>query len=103
MNWLKRSLRQWLMPELDTVTGLMDEILWAKDELKLVDKNITFEEPVVFLGSMADCKVEVKPNITAEITLAKVDIPAGLSVSGNNGIITNSMFSNQPTAIKKDL
>ena len=101
MNRIKRSLRRWLVPELDTVTRLMDQILQAKEELKLIDKKITFDKPVVFLGSLKDCQVDVKPNIIAEITLAKVDILAALNLAGDQVTVTNSVFRHYPVAIKQ--
>jgi len=100
MNWLKRKLRGWLVPDYEKIDLFMEEVAKAKHELQLVDKNITFEEPVVFLGSLHDCKVDVKPTIKPEIILAKVDIPAGLMASGNHQIVTGCFFHQEPTTSK---
>lgn len=109
MNWIKRRLRGWLVPEYNQwmyskvkIDMFMEEIARAKSELQLVKKNITFNEPVIFLGSLRDCKVDVKPIIKPEIVLAKVDISAGLMASGYQQKIMDCIFQNLPTAIKSE-
>lgn len=100
-NWLKKKLRDWLVPDYEKIDSLMQEITKAKRELQLADKNITFEEPVVFLGSLHYCKINVKPTLKPEITLAKLDIPAGgLMASGIRQLITGCYFHQEPTTIK---
>ncbi len=107
MNWLKRKLRNWLVPEYaefasykEKMDLFMEEVAKAKHELRLIDKDITFEEPVVFLGSLHNCKVDVKPTLKPEIVLSKIDIPAGLISSGNHQFISGCLFQSQPTAVK---
>jgi len=104
MNGLKRKLRGWLVPELEAklqaIDEFMQEVTKAKRELQAVDKDITFEKPVVFLGSLVNCKVDVKPTLKPEITLAKVDIPAGLMASGDQQIVTGCYFRQEPNAVK---
>lgn len=109
MTWLKRVLRNWLVPEYkqfiiskQRMDSFMEEIARAQSEVQLVDKNITFSKPVVFIGSLKDCKVDVKPNIALDLTLAKVDIPAGLTVLGEKATVWNNYSANHPVAIKRE-
>lgn len=99
MDWLKRKLRGWLIPEVGEIGLFMRDIAKAKRELHLVGKNIIFKEPVVFLGSLSNCSVDVKPTLKPEITLAKLDMP-GLISSGNNQCIASCFFYQEPTAVK---
>jgi len=99
MNWLKNKLRAWLFPEYDMVCYFMAEVEEAKLEVK--GKSITFKEPVVLVGNLAECKVNIKPTINPEIILSKLEIESALKVVGKQHIVTNSTFqTTAPTAIR---
>lgn len=107
MNWLKRKLRNWLIPEYEQfayskIAQFMEEVAKAKHELQLIDKDITFEQPVIFLGSLSNCKVDVKPTLKPEIVLSKIEIPAGLNVSGSHQIVTGCYFHQTPVKVKAE-
>ena len=99
MNWIKGKLRGWLFPEYCKVCNFMTQVEGAKLELK--GKNITFKEPIVLVGSMADCNVQIKPTIKPEIILAKLDLEAALKVAGDYSLITQNMFNATETTVKQ--
>ena len=98
MNWLKNKLRRWLFPEIDKIDSFMAEIREAKIELQ--GKSITYKEPVVLVGSLTDCKVNIKPTINPEIILSKLELEAALRIMGNYNIVTSSLFTTTETKVK---
>ena len=47
---------------------------------------------MALVGNLKDCKIEVKPVIQVHITLAQIDIPNLLAVTGICHVVTNSVF-----------
>jgi len=98
-RWLVPKLRRWLFPEYSEVVEFMEEVQLARKEIKAVEGQITFEKPVVFLGSLVNCKVDIKPTLKPEIILSKIGY-TGLGISGSNQTVRDSMFQMMETAIK---
>jgi len=99
MNWIKNKLRKWLFPEYCKVCDFMIEVAEAKLEVK--GKNITFKEPIVLVGSMADCNVHIKPTIKPEIVLSKLSLEAALKLVGNHHLVAQNMFTATETTVKQ--
>jgi len=98
MNWIKGKLRAWLFPEYDEVYQFMQEIREAK--LEVLGKNVTFNEPIVLVGNLTDCKVNIKPTVNPEIFLSKIDFESLLRIMGNQHLVTNSTFIATKTIVK---
>ncbi|MCJ7828316.1 MAG: hypothetical protein MUP81_01060 [Dehalococcoidia bacterium] len=99
MNWVRNKLRVWLFPEYGEVRRFMLEVGRARIEVK--SKSITFKEPVILVGNLSNCKVDIKPTIKPEIILSKLELESLLSISGNQHIVTYSTFQAEvPSPLK---
>ena len=98
MNWLKNKLRLWLFPEIDKVDNFMTEIREAQMELR--GKSITCKEPIILIGSLYECKVNIKSTIKPEIILSKFELEAALRIMGSCHMVTNSLFQTVETTVR---
>lgn len=96
-NWLKRILRKWLFPEYDEVCEFMVEVKTAKERIIHSGAELTFKEPVILLGSLSQCKVQIKPTLKPEIVLSKLTLQSLLEMSGHHQVVSAvSLSSNLP-------
>ena len=97
---IKERIRQWLFPELDHILEIVPEIHAAKEKTLAEKETLEFDRQLILVGSLHNCKVDLKPTITPEITLAQVDVAALLAVSGQKQMVTGSYFSSQKDQAK---
>lgn len=101
---LKNLIRKWLVPDYNEfvqsknkIDLFMENIAKAQGEMhNLREKEIIFNEPVIFVGSLSACDVQVKPTLKPEIILSKLDFAAALSLSGDYQMVSGSHFNVQP-------
>jgi len=92
-NRLKRILRKWLFPEYDEVCRFMLEVQAAKENIIHRGAELTFKEPVILLGSLSQCKVQIKPTLKPEIVLSKLTFQSLLEMSGHHQVVTSTVLS----------
>ena len=98
MNFIKNKIRGWLFPEYNNVCNFMREIYEAK--LEIIGKKVTFTEPVVLVGGLTDCKVDIKPTIYPEINLSKFDYESALKLAGNYHMVGSCSFTQLPIKVQ---
>jgi hypothetical protein len=99
-QWLKKILRGWLFPEYDQICNFIQEITEAKERIIQLEGETTFIEPVILVGSLNHCQVDVRPTVKPEIILSKIDFAAALGISGEKHMVTGCYFTQTPIAIK---
>jgi len=97
-NWLRRKLRTWLFPECVDVADFMGEVREALKR-KVDGKLIIADKPIVLLGSMSYCNVEVKPKLYPKIVLSQIGLEALLSVSGERNSVISSVFTGKEESV----
>jgi len=97
-GWLRRKLRTWLFPECVNVVDFMDEVREALKR-KVDGKLIIADKPIVLLGSMTNCKVEVQPKLYPKIVLSQIGLEALLGVSGKGHTVISSVFTGKEESV----
>jgi len=83
------------MSEYPKIKSFMEEINDAKISAR--KRSINTTEPIVLVGNLENCKVNINPSLYPEIVLSKIDYSALLELSGSYNAVTGSQFlSTQP-------
>jgi len=93
-NWAKKRLRAWLFPELEEVSRFMMRMEEAKTRvMDKTGKTTTFREPVVLVGSLQNCKIQIKPIINQEIVLSSLNLASMLELTNaDHALVSYNTF-----------
>jgi hypothetical protein len=103
VNIRERILRK-LFPEVyrqvDKAAEIVANYQELKDSLKIVDGTVIIEGPAGILGSLANCKVEIRPQINTELVLSKYELESMLKMLGDHQMVSSNYFTNQESKEK---
>lgn len=104
---IKKAIRKWLIPDymdsLETIAIMLTELEEAKKAVSVEGKDIEIKGPVVFLGSLKDCKVILSPTIKPTIVLSKFEMDSMLHFTGSYSTISNNIMSGVEKAVYLDV